>query len=89
MEIQSEISLEEHKKLGKILKKFNDMLCFMSVKRFNSYKTKKEARIKTKHEHLSLKAANDFRNHMEEVMFKDHSKNSECTPSVYYGREDE
>ena len=84
--MKNKITFEEHEVMGIISKMLNDKLVSMRVEKSNQAKTKKEGAIITGHILKANKHLSEFKNHMEEVMFKDYPKQSNT--DVYYGDRD-
>ncbi len=84
------ISLKKHKEIGELCKTLNDILVKKEVEIANSCKTKKEGELKSLHWREANKSLSGFRNHMEEIMFKEFpDEDEDLSRDIYYGKRKE
>ena len=83
IQTENKITFEEHKVVGMIAKILNVKLLGGLSDIYNQSQSKAEGKRKSRHWELADKHLSDFKNHMEEIMFKDYPKLSNT--DNYYG----
>ena len=78
----NKITLQEHKIIGMIAKILNCKLLKEGCDICNAEKTKKKGMLKSLHYFKAENYLSNFKNHMEEIMFKDYPQ---ATTNIYYG----
>ena len=86
----NKITLQEHEIIGMIGKVLNDKLVSREVEISNNAKNKVEGRKLSNHWNKANKSLSEFRNNMEEIMFKEFPEERETAgfEDIYYGGKD-
>lgn len=77
------ISFEKHREIGMMCKILNERLIKRYCEICREHKTKKEGKKMVYHYIKANEALSKFKNHMEEIMFREYPK--EANLDVYYG----
>ena len=79
----NEINIDDHRKIGEIMKVLNDKLTHEYTRVYNSCSSKVRGHKKARYHRNAIKGIRTARTCLEEIAFKQYPK--EATTKIYYG----